>query len=102
MAIIESVTTAAIILGLFTASGNIGTENRRKPYVPIVSRTPASITEPAVGASVCASGNQVWNGNIGTLMANAKNSPQKSHCCSVVPNDGATASSTSILNVYAS
>ena len=36
------------------------------------------MTEPAVGASVCASGNQVWNGNIGTLMAKAKKKPQKS------------------------
>src|SRR5436309_14483102 len=36
------------------------------------------MTEPAVGASVCASGSQVWNGNIGTLMANAKKKPQKS------------------------
>ena len=41
-----------------------------KPYVPIFSRTPARITEPAVGASTWASGNQVWNGNIGTLIAN--------------------------------
>ena len=29
------------------------------------------MTEPAVGASVCASGSHVWNGNIGTLTANA-------------------------------
>src|SRR5271155_1480014 len=63
------------------ASGNIGTENRRKPYVPIFSRTPARMTEPAVGASVCASGSQVWNGNIGTLIANAKKNPQNSHIC---------------------
>ena len=39
----------------------------------------ASITEPAVGASVCASGSHVWNGNIGTLIAkarkNARNAP---------------------------
>ena len=27
--------------------------------------------EPAVGASTCASGSQVWNGNIGTLTAKA-------------------------------
>ena len=29
------------------------------------------MTEPAVGASVWASGSHVWNGNIGTLIANA-------------------------------
>ena len=31
----------------------------------------ARIIEPAVGASVCASGSQVWNGQTGTLMAKA-------------------------------
>src|SRR5215469_12506498 len=60
-------------------AGNNGSENRKNPYVPIFSSTPARITEPAVGASVCASGSQVWNGNIGTLMAKAKKNPQKSH-----------------------
>ena len=33
--------------------------------------TAARITEAAVGASTCASGSQVWNGNIGTLTAKA-------------------------------
>src|SRR5215469_1624331 len=61
------------------SDGSSGKENRRKPYVPIFNKTPARITEPAVGASVCASGSQVWNGNIGTLMAKAKKNPQKSH-----------------------
>ena len=40
-----------------------------KPYVPIFSMTPASSTEPIVGASVCASGSHVWNGHIGTFTA---------------------------------
>ena len=40
-----------------------------KPYVPIFSMTPASSTEPIVGASVWASGSHVWNGHIGTLTA---------------------------------
>ena len=35
----------------------------------------ASSTEPTVGASVCASGSQVWNGNIGTLIAKPRNKP---------------------------
>ena len=39
--------------------------------MPIFSSTPARITEPAVGASTWASGSQVWNGNIGTLIAKA-------------------------------
>ena len=53
-----------------TPAGKNGSEKRMNPYVPIFSRTPARMTEPAVGASTCASGSQVWNGNIGTLMAN--------------------------------
>src|SRR6266481_231585 len=75
--------------------GNNGSEKRMKPYVPIFKRTPARITEPAVGASVCASGSQVWNGNIGTLMAKAKKNPQNSHtlrgsekCCAAASNVG--------------
>ncbi len=39
--------------------------------------TPARMTEPAVGASVWASGSQVWNGNIGTLMAKARKKARK-------------------------
>ena len=40
--------------------------------------TAARMTEPAVGASVCASGSQVCTGNSGTLTANAIAKPQKS------------------------
>ena len=46
--------------------------------MPILSRMPARITEPAVGASTCASGSQVWKGTIGTLMANARKNAPKS------------------------
>src|ERR1017187_8259462 len=35
------------------ASGQSGSEKRRNPYVPIFRRTPARMTEPAVGASTC-------------------------------------------------
>ena len=62
-----------------STSGKNGNEKRMKPYVPIFSRTPARMTEPAVGASTCASGSQVWNGNIGTLMANAKKKAKNSN-----------------------
>ena len=31
-------------------------QKRSRPYVPILSSTPARMTEPDVGASVCASG----------------------------------------------
>ena len=43
----------------------------------------ASTTEPAVGASTWASGNQVCTGNIGTLTANAARKAKNSHICSV-------------------
>src|SRR5438552_13482753 len=70
--------TTVLSVEVFGSSGN---EKRRKPYVPIFSRTLASTTEPAVGASVCASGSQVWNGNIGTLTANPTKKAQKTHHC---------------------
>ena len=61
-----------------TTLGKNGSEKRTNPYVPIFSRTPARMTEPAVGASTWASGSQVWKGNMGTLIAkprkNARNS----------------------------
>src|SRR6185369_175744 len=63
------------------ASGRIGRLKRRNPYVPIFRRTAARITEPAVGASVCASGSQVWNGNIGTLIAKPRKNARKIHHC---------------------
>jgi len=37
------------------------------------------MTLPAVGASVCASGNQVWKGTAGSLTANARKKPSMSH-----------------------
>jgi hypothetical protein len=72
--------------GLIAASGKNGTARRRKPNVPSFSMMPASTTEPAVGASTCASGSQVWNGNIGTLTAKARKNAPKSQTDAV--NDG--------------
>ena len=41
------------------------------------------MTEPAVGASTCASGSQVWTGHIGILTANeAKKASHSHHCMS--------------------
>ena len=57
--------------------GRIGRATRMNPYVPNFSRMAARITDPTVGASVWASGNQVWNGNIGTLMAKPMKRPAK-------------------------
>src|SRR5215469_2479542 len=80
-------------------AGSSGSENRKNPYVPIFSSTPARMTEPAVGASVCASGSQVWNGNIGTFIANAKKKPQKSQAFSESGKFWAAASSVGMSKV---
>ncbi len=52
-----------------------------KPYVPILSSTPARIAEPAVGASTWASGSQVCSGTTGTLIANDSANAANSHVC---------------------
>src|ERR687898_254422 len=61
------------------AWGNSERLNRIRPYAPIFRRTAARITEPAVGASVWASGSQVWSGNSGTFTANATKKARNSH-----------------------
>src|SRR5437588_13068249 len=81
MPIMESTAIAVTTVLSFEVFGSSGREKRRKPYVPIFSRTLARITEPAVGASVCASGSQVWNGNIGTFTAKPRKKAQKTHHC---------------------
>src|SRR5471030_3206323 len=68
MAITDRVKTSGV--NIWLASGNIGSEKRRKPYPPIFRRMPARITEPAVGASTWASGSQVCTGHIGIFTAN--------------------------------
>jgi hypothetical protein len=40
------------------AKGNIGTGKRKKPYPPSFNNKLAKITDPTVGASTWASGNQ--------------------------------------------
>src|SRR6185312_11439823 len=74
----ENISGANIAL----ACGSIGTEKRRNPYAPIFSSTPARITDPAVGASTCASGSQVCTGHIGTLTANEARKARNSQVCS--------------------
>jgi len=59
--------------------------------VPIFRRTPARITEPPVGACVCASGNQVCNGNSGTLTANPIAMATNSHLPVLVANSAFSA-----------
>src|SRR6516225_5892353 len=85
MAITDSRNTSGAKVSL--ASGNIGTEKRSKPYPPIFNRMPARMTDPAVGASTCASGSQVWTGHIGTLTANDAKKASHSHFCSAGENE---------------
>jgi len=68
-----------LIVGSIAAPGKSGSANLRNPNVPILSMMPARITDPAVGASTCASGSHVWNGKIGTLTANARKNAPNSH-----------------------
>ena len=42
---------------------------------------PARMTEPAVGASTCASGSQVWTGHIGILTAKLAKKASHSQVC---------------------
>src|SRR5208283_5605010 len=81
------------------ASGSIGTEKRRNPYAPIFSSTAASITEPAVGASTCASGSQVCTGHIGTFTANEAKNARNSQVC--IPGGNCVFSSTVMSEVPA-
>src|SRR5229473_4768026 len=76
---IESTAITVTTVGFLEVLGSSGSEKRRNPYVPIFSSTLARITEPAVGASVCASGSQVWNGNIGTFTAKPTKNAQNTH-----------------------
>ncbi|CAM5647478.1 hypothetical protein SANTM175S_11062 [Streptomyces antimycoticus] len=54
---------------MWAAPGVIGSTMRTSPYVPILSSTPASSTEPTVGAAVWASGSQLCSGHMGALTA---------------------------------
>src|SRR5271169_3937447 len=100
MPIIDSVTSRVLTQGVIATPGKNGSEKRRNPYVPIFSSTPASITEPAVGASTCASGNHVWNGNIGTLIAKPRKNAKNSQIAAGPAIFGAVAYSSVIENVY--
>src|ERR1019366_3329880 len=91
--------TQPCTLGCETTAGKNGSEKRTDPDVPIFSKPPARMTEPAVGASTCASGSQVWNGNMGTLIANAKKKAQNSSTCVLVSNFGTVASNVGMSNV---
>src|SRR3954470_8991728 len=83
------------------ADGNMGSENRRKPYPPILSRMPARITEPAVGASTWASGSQVWTGHIGILTAKLAKKASHSQVCICGGKLGWSSSATmSVVPVY--
>jgi hypothetical protein len=55
------------------------------------------MTEPAVGASTCASGNHVCSGNSGTLMANASANAAKHQTCALYGSDTVSSFSRSVV-----
>src|ERR1700742_1642152 len=79
MATMDMVNTSGA--NISDAAGNMGSEKRRKPKPPILSRMPARMTDPAVGASTCASGSQVWTGHIGILTAKLAKKASHSQVC---------------------
>src|SRR5208337_2926021 len=91
--------TQPCTLGCDTTAGKNGSEKRTNPYVPIFSKTPARMTEPAVGASTWASGSQVWNGNMGTLMAKPMKNATKSQIAMLKGISGAVLYSSGMLKV---
>ncbi len=72
--------------------------------MPIFSSTPASSTEPTVGASVCASGSQVCSGHSGDFTPNPTSMSANASTCAPcgMPCPWAWASATmSKVPVYA-
>ena len=59
----------------------------------------ANTIEPPVGASTCASGNQVWTGHIGTLTAKAIKNAMKINTCSLKSNCAVCQDRTSKVSV---
>ena len=58
------------------------------------------MTDPAVGASTCASGSQVWTGHIGIFTAKEAKKASQSQVC--MPTGKSCSSSTGMLVVPAS
>lgn len=55
------------------AWGHIGSKNLTIANNPNFNIIPANKTDPSVEASTCASGNQIWTGTMGTLVAKGIN-----------------------------
>src|SRR6266568_1841761 len=67
------------------ADGKSGRQKRRKAYAPVFDIAPASIAVTGAGASLYASGSQLWNGINGTLTAKAAASARNSQICTLLP-----------------
>jgi len=84
---VYTIATTAIVYTLgvkyTVAVGNLPLSLRIIPYVPNFNKTPARITDPPVGASTCASGNQICTGTIGTFTA--KDAKKALHLLRCVP-----------------
>ena len=58
----------------------------------------ASTTDPAVGASTCASGNHVWTGHIGNLTAKDAKNPSHSQVCICAGNGDSSSTVMSVVH----
>src|SRR2546427_220094 len=63
-------------------AGTIGSLTGMTRNPPSLSRTPARITDPPVGASTWASGNHVWSGHVGNFVPKAMRSPTNARSAS--------------------
>src|SRR2546429_9791910 len=77
--------------------GNSGTAIRRKPYAPALPITPAKVISIGTGAALYASGSQLWKGNSGVLIANARAKTKNS--ANWTDGDGASVTSFARSNV---
>ena len=72
----------------------MGNTKRRIPNRPIFNNTPARVIVPCNGAIAYVSGCQLWNGKMGSLMANARKSAQNNHTCALFGESGLALSLT--------
>ena len=93
---------ARITLKSCACSGSSDSEILRRPYPPIFSSTPASITETAVGASVWASGSHVWTGKTGNFTRKASVIAQNTRPSGTTASAMGFSASSTMLNVPAS
>src|SRR6201997_5840692 len=84
-----AITASVITSGVkyLAPAGNSSQQYRSMPNVPTLSIVPSISTAAPGCAESAASGNQVWNGHSGALIANAMKNPRNIHFCTVELSD---------------